>query len=74
MQTMSRGKNGSAGLAKSTIVLTCLLGLGLGMLLATVGAPLWLYYVASLSMTPILIHESRRGAADEARLKSHDRH
>lgn len=67
MQTMSRKNTRILGLSKLTIGLACLLGLGLGLLLASLDAPLWAYYVASLALVPLLIYELPRAAAEEDR-------
>lgn len=59
------------GLSKLTIVLASLLGLMLGLILAALDAPLWSYYLASISMLPLLLYELPRAAAEEDRKRGH---
>jgi hypothetical protein len=64
---MSRKNTRFLGLSKLAIGLACLLGLGLGLLLASLDAPLWGFYVASFALVPLLVYELRRAAAEEDR-------
>lgn len=73
MQTMSFRAKPTAGLSKRTIVLLALLGIGLAVLLESLSAPLWVYYVAPISMAPILVPELRRHDIDGSRRRGSDR-
>ena len=55
------------GLSKRTVALLALLSVGLGVILESIGAPLWVYYVAPISMAPILVQELRRHDAEGTR-------
>lgn len=46
------------------------LGAILGLLLTAFDLPLWAHYVAPVTMLPFLVHELRRVAAEEDRLRA----
>lgn len=70
---MSCDRTKPVGLMKSTIVLACLLGFGLGAVLGSLDAELWVYWVAGISMLPILLREFRHDSSERTRLRSRDK-
>jgi hypothetical protein len=70
---MSFKKTPITGLSRRTIALLALLGIGLGVILESLDAPLWVYYVAPISMAPILVPELRRHDAEGTSRREGDR-
>jgi hypothetical protein len=73
MQTMSFNTMPTAGLSKRAAVRLAAFGIGLGVILALLDPPLWVCYLAPISMAPILVPELRRHGAQGTRHREGDR-
>lgn len=57
---------GNPGLSARFFLLMAAIGAMLGVVLVTLGAPGWAFYVAPLVMVPFLVHELRVVDAEES--------